>query len=58
MELANGFISLIVVGDGDDGMMPVVASVEEEQPLEDSDQSEPDTSFVFVDSTDCNDEKI
>ncbi|CAF1197385.1 unnamed protein product [Rotaria magnacalcarata] len=48
----------IVSVDDDDGTMPVVASVEEEQPLEDSDQSEPDTSFVFVDSTDCNDEKI
>jgi hypothetical protein len=42
----------------DDDLMPVVAFVEEEQPLEDSTQTEMDTSFVIVESTDCNDEKI
>jgi len=41
----------------DDDIMPVVASVEEEQPIEDLTQSEIDTTFI-VESTDCNDEKI
>ncbi|UJR10387.1 hypothetical protein I4U23_014592 [Adineta vaga] len=44
--------------DNDDDVMPVVASVEEEQPIEDLHQSDVDNSFVIVDSSDCNDERI
>ncbi|CAF4375579.1 unnamed protein product, partial [Rotaria sordida] len=44
--------------DDDDDRMPVVASVEEEQPIEESIRTELDTSFIIVDSNDCNDEII
>ncbi|CAF1088225.1 unnamed protein product [Adineta ricciae] len=44
--------------DDDDDMMPVVAFVEEEQPLEGLSQVDVDNSFVIVDSSDCNDERI
>jgi hypothetical protein len=48
----------IATDNDDDDIMPVVACVEEEQPIEDSTQSEIDTTFVIVESTDGNDEKI
>jgi hypothetical protein len=44
--------------DDDDDLMPVVATVEEEQILEDFTQSDADTSLIIVESTDYDDEKI
>ena len=56
----NEQITCSIVSDNEDGSdrMPVVASVEEERPIGDSNQSETDTSLVIVESSDCNDEKI
>jgi hypothetical protein len=58
IESSNDQITYSIVATDDDDMMPIVASVEEEQPIEDSTQSEIDTTFVIVESTDCSDEKI
>jgi len=59
IESSNDEINCPIIADNndDDDIMPVVASVEEEQPIEDSTQSEIDTTFI-VESTDCNDERI
>jgi len=39
-------------------MMPVVATVEEEQSIQEYNQSDMNTSFLIVDSNECNDGKI
>jgi hypothetical protein len=57
IESSNDQITCSMI-DNDDDMMPVVASVEEEQPIEDTMQSEIDPKFVIVESADCNDERI
>ncbi|CAF0992877.1 unnamed protein product [Adineta steineri] len=44
--------------DDDDDIMPVVASVEEGEPIEELNHVELDTSFVIVETNDYNDEKI
>ena len=42
----------------DDDSMPVVAFVEEEQPIDETFPSESDTSFVIVERTDCHDDQV
>jgi hypothetical protein len=56
IKSSNNQITCSIINDDD--IMPVVASVEEVQPMEDLNQTDFDTSFVIADSSDCNDEKI
>ena len=44
--------------DDDDDIMPVVATVEEEQPIQESNQSDMNTSFLIVESNEYDDGKI
>ena len=57
MEVSNEPVTCPVVDDDD--IMPVVASVEEEQPIIDETKpSTTETTFLIVESTDGNDERI
>lgn len=58
MEISNESVTGPEVVDDDD-IMPIVASVEEEQPIiDESNPSTTETTFLIVESTDGNDERI